>query len=58
MNPESNNGTKLVKGMLQVESKNVIIDLQSKKKTWEDLEIPEQIVCALEDLKMHKPSII
>ena len=48
----------LVKGMRQIEAKNIVTDLQSKKKKWEDLNIPEELIHALEDLKMNKPSII
>jgi hypothetical protein len=33
----------LVKGMRQLD-KNIIVDLQSKKKSWEDLLIPETIM--------------
>ena len=36
-----NQDEELVKGMFQVNKKNKIIDLWSKKKTWEDLGIPE-----------------
>lgn len=50
----------LVKGMRQLEQKNIITDLQSKKKKWEDedMGVPEDIRFTLEDLKMDKPSII
>lgn len=35
-----------------------MLDLESKKKTWDDLKIPTSIREGLEDLSMYKPSII
>ena len=29
--------------MLQLDFKNVVTDMQSKKKTWDDLEVPKEI---------------
>ena len=51
-------GGDLIKGMRQLEFKNVVIDMHSKKTTWNDLKVPEEIQAELEDLKMTKPSII
>ena len=51
-NPEA----QLIKGMRQLDKKNIIQDLQSKKKSWEDIGVPEEIIFSLEDLKMDKPS--
>ena len=39
-------------------NKNVVTDLHSKMKSWQDLQLPKELVEALEDLKMDKPSII
>ena len=36
----------------------VVIDMHSKKTTWNDLKVPDEIQAELEDLKMTKPSII
>ena len=44
--------------MRQLEKKNIITDYQSKKYKWEDLGVPEELIHALEDLKMDKPSQI
>ena len=44
--------------MRQLENKNIVMDLQSKKASWDDLKVPEEIKHVLEDLKMNKPSII
>jgi len=38
--------------------KNTVKDLQSKKKTWDDLKIPEKLKHHLFVMKMDKPSII
>lgn len=35
--------TGLVKGMLQLEFKNVVTDLQSKKLTWADMKVPQKL---------------
>lgn len=48
----------LIKGMLQLDFKHVVTDLQSKKATWESLKVPEEIVMGLASLKYDKPSII
>ena len=48
----------LIKGMRELEFKNVVTDLQSKKKTWDDLKIPDELKHQLENMKMDKPSII
>ena len=48
----------LYKGQLEVSFKNVVQDLQSKKTTWSDLNILEDIKKGLYELKFDKPSII
>lgn len=44
--------------MRQLDKKNIVLDLQSKKSTWNDLKVPDEIKHVLEELKMNKPSII
>ena len=44
--------------MRQLENKNIVLDLQSKKCSWEDLKVPDPIKHVLEELKMNRPSII
>lgn len=44
--------------MRQLENKNIVLDLQSKKSSWEDLKVPDPIKHVLEELKMNRPSII
>ena len=46
--------------MRQLGTKNIITDLQSNRKKWddEDMAVPQPIRYSLEDLKMDKPSII
>jgi hypothetical protein len=48
----------LIKGMLSLENKNIIVDLQSKKSTWETLGVPDKIKENLYDLSFKRPSII
>lgn len=48
----------LIKGMRQLENKNIVLDLQSKKCSWDDLKVPDPIKHVLEELKMNRPSII
>jgi superfamily II DNA/RNA helicase len=48
----------LVTGMRQLGNKNIVVDYQDKKVTWQELGIPEDIVNGLSDKKMDKPSII
>ena len=54
--------------MRELESKNIIVDLQSQKKTWDDMNVPSFLILhlggpsavkeVLDELKMHKPSVI
>lgn len=44
--------------MRQLGNKNIVVDYQDKKASWEDLGIPEEVRNALLDKKMDKPSII
>jgi ATP-dependent RNA helicase DDX19/DBP5 len=48
----------MIKGMRELENKNMVVDLQSKKASWNDLKISDEIKFVLEELKMNKPSII
>ena len=57
-NPEQQKKVETYKGMLQVQGKNIVQDLQSKKATWESLEVPKDIQQGLAVLDYHKPSII
>jgi ATP-dependent RNA helicase DeaD len=57
-NPELQKKVETYKGMLQVQGKNIVQDLQSKKATWESLEVPKDIQTGLAVLDYHKPSII
>ena len=55
----NNDQTKsLIKGMRELGFKNIVTDMQSKKKTWADINVPEQLLNRLNDLAMDKPSII
>jgi len=56
--PQLTGAASLVKGMRQLEKKNIITDYQSRKYKWEDLGVPTEVIHALEDLKMDKPSLI
>jgi|TARA_B110001450_G_C17184034_1_gene304584 hypothetical protein len=44
--------------MRELETKNIIVDLQSQKKTWDDFNVPSSVKEVLDELKMYKPSII
>ena len=44
--------------MANVANKNTVQDLQSKKKTWQQMEIPSNIEAGLAKLHYFKPSII
>ena len=44
--------------MRELESKNIIVDLQSQKKTWDDMKVPSAVKEVLDELKTHKPSVI
>ena len=59
-NPEESKeeSKQIVHGMKAVENKNFVIDLQSKKQTWESLKVPEDIREGLEKMSYLKPSII
>jgi ATP-dependent RNA helicase DeaD len=43
---------------MQLDNKNVVSNMHSKKFKWEDIGVSPEIIKALEDLKMQKPSII
>ena len=57
-NQEEEKTQQKVKGMKAVENKNFVLDLQSKKHTWETLNVPEDIREGLEQMCYTKPSII
>ena len=44
--------------MKELEFKNVITNFESKKKDWNDLNVPKEVLNVLFDMKMVKPSII
>ena len=48
----------LIKGMRELGFKNTVTNLQSKKKTWDDLNVPKELQEELSDMKMDRPSII
>jgi len=58
-NPESDIDliTNGIKGMMQVENKNIIKDLTSKK-LWSELKVPEEIIKGLALLEFTRPSLI
>lgn len=55
-NPEAEE--QLIKGMRQLEFKNVVTNLESKKATWQSLGVPESFQLGLSELAYSKPSII
>ena len=48
----------LVKGMLQVEGKNIVQNLQSTKMDWDSLNVPKEIQSGLLTMSYNRPSII
>ena len=57
-NPEEEEKKFIYHGMANVANKNTVQDLQSKKKTWQQMEIPSNIEAGLAKLHYFKPSII
>ena len=57
-NGDENEEAKLIKGMRELSFKNIVTDMQSKKKSWADIGVPEELLNRLNDLAMDKPSII
>ena len=53
-NPEDT----LVNGMLQVEGKNIVQNLQSTKMDWDSLNVPKEIQSGLLTMSYNRPSII
>ena len=49
---------KLIKGMRELEIKNVVVNLESKNNTWVTLGVPTDIEQGLASLSYFKPSII
>lgn len=49
---------KLIHGMRELDFKNTVVDLQSKKQTWESLCVPLEIREGLAEMFYDKPSII
>ena len=49
---------KLIKGMRELEIKNVVVNLESKNETWVTLGVPSDIEQGLASLSYFKPSII
>ena len=50
--------SKLIKGMRELEVKNVVVNLESKNETWVTLGVPSDIEQGLANLSYFKPSII
>ena len=48
----------MYKSTISIANKNVVYDYQSKSMTWEKIGLSEELIEALEDMKMDKPSII
>ena len=48
----------LIKGMRELTFKNVVTDMQDKKVSWQQINVPENLLNRLNDLKMDKPSKI
>ena len=58
-NPESQHQQQsLVKGMMQVEGKNIVQNLQSTKTDWDSLGVPKEIQSGLLTMSYNRPSII
>ena len=58
-NPEEiKQSSDMIKGMRELENKNIIQDMVSKKHTWQAFDVPQEIIEELEDMKMDKPSNI
>lgn len=48
----------MIKGMRQLEQKNIVQNLQSQKKDWDQLGVPANIQSGLIALSYTRPSII
>ena len=48
----------IIKGMRQIECKNIVVNFESRKQTWESLKVPQEIVDGLTKMSYFKPSII
>ena len=55
---EPQNPETLIKGMRQMEQKNIVQNLQSNKKDWDVLQVPKDIQQGLFSLHYMRPSII
>ena len=44
--------------MRELEQKNIVVNFESKKTSWEDLKVPENIIAGLCKMSYMKPSII
>lgn len=44
--------------MRELKFKNLVVNFESKKKDWNDLNVPKEVLNVLYDMKMAKPSII
>ena len=56
-NPEEEKKS-IYKGMRNIENKNTVVNLESKKATWQTLDVPQPIIDGLGKLAYYKPSII
>ena len=48
----------VTKGMKQIDFKNEVVSLESKKTTWEEMKTPDEIIKGLNKMSYRKPSII
>ena len=48
----------MTKGMRQLDFKNKKVELDSKRVTWDDMKVPENVQSGLHKLSFMKPSII
>lgn len=50
--------TQLIHGMRQLEFKTIVVDFQSKKQTWDTLNVPKELQEGLARMAYKRPSII
>ena len=50
--------SKLVKGMRELDVKNIVVNMESKSETWVSLGVPSEIEQGLAEMSYFKPSII
>ena len=57
-NQEAKEEQGIIKGMRQLDFKNVVVNLESKHATWEKMGVPAELEKGLNYLSYSKPSII